>query len=257
MGGALITSELCEARSQSLKFVPVFLSAPDEARIPAPLRSTSHYALTTEAAYHRLYDFLLGQAGVEPGPVGTPKRKPRDKGSPLVFTPSPAPAPVVDISRNIKYTPSELVRREAETQRLSDVRAAVVRGEKQRPHVLTFVALGGEGKASLVAKWVAALAATDWPGCDAAFPWSFYGQGTHEQCAASSDLFLKEALTFFGDPAMAGSSQGASLGTRASRPCSRISPPTAMACAWLPRATPSPTCAPSGRPLPRSTSLRA
>ena len=35
----------------------------------------------------------------------------------------------------------------------------------------------------------------------AAFAWSFYSQGTREQLAASSDLFLKEALTFFGDDA--------------------------------------------------------
>ena len=84
-----------------------------------------------------------------------------------------------------------------------------MRGETKRPHVLTFVALGGEGKTSLVAKWAADLAHQDWPGCDAVFAWSFYSQGTREQTAASSDLFLKEALTFFGDAAMAGSAQGA------------------------------------------------
>ena len=49
----------------------------------------------------------------------------------------------------------------------------------------------------------------DWPGCEAAFAWSFYSQGTREQLAASSDLFLAAALTFFGDPEMAGSAQGA------------------------------------------------
>ncbi|MEO8382801.1 MAG: hypothetical protein ABI779_24295, partial [Acidobacteriota bacterium] len=67
----------------------------------------------------------------------------------------------------------------------------------------------GEGKTSLVAKWAADLASEDWPGCDAAFAWSFYSQGTKEQLAASSDLFLKDALTFFGDAAMAGSAAGA------------------------------------------------
>ena len=66
---------------------------------------------------------------------------------------------------------------------------------------MIFVALGGEGKTSLVAKWAAELAHQDWPGCDAAFAWSFYSQGTREQLAASSDLFLKEAFTFFGDNA--------------------------------------------------------
>ena len=92
---------------------------------------------------------------------------------------------------------------------LSDAWDQVVRGEKKRPHILTFVALGGEGKTSLVAKWAAELASEDWPGCDAAFAWSFYSQGTREQLAASSDLFLKEALVFFGDAAMAGSAKGA------------------------------------------------
>ena len=84
-----------------------------------------------------------------------------------------------------------------------------MRGEPKRPHVLTFVALGGEGKTSLVAKWAAELAHQDWPGCDAVFAWSFYSQGTREQTAVSSDAFLAEALTFFGDAAMAGSAQGA------------------------------------------------
>jgi tetratricopeptide (TPR) repeat protein len=116
---------------------------------------------------------------------------------------------VVDISRIIRYAPSELVGREDELQAFDQAWLRVRRAESPRPRVLTFVALGGEGKTSLVAKWVAALAAQDWPGCEAAFAWSFYSQGTREQVAASSDLFLKEALTFFGDPALAGSAQGA------------------------------------------------
>ena len=38
-----------------------------------------------------------------------------------------------------------------------------------------------------------------WPGCEAAFAWSFHSQGAREQTAASSDLFLTDALAFFGD----------------------------------------------------------
>jgi tetratricopeptide (TPR) repeat protein len=106
-----------------------------------------------------------------------------------------------DISRIVKYAPAELIGREDETEILNDAWDQVVRGEKKRPHILTFVALGGEGKTSLVAKWAANLAADDWPGCDAVFAWSFYSQGTREQLAASADLFLKEALIFFGDDA--------------------------------------------------------
>ena len=84
-------------------------------------------------------------------------------------------------SRIIKYAPAELIGREAETKLLTDAWDKAVRGETKRPHVLTFVALGGEGKTSLVAKWAAELAHQDWPGCDAAFAWSFYSQGTREQ----------------------------------------------------------------------------
>jgi hypothetical protein len=113
-----------------------------------------------------------------------------------------------DISRIDKYAPAELIGREAETQILAEAWAKAERGEAKRPRILTFVALGGEGKTSLVAKWVADLAGQGWPGCEAAFAESFYSQGSQDQ-AASSDLFLKEALTFFGDPEMANSPQGA------------------------------------------------
>ena len=71
------------------------------------------------------------------------------------------------------------------------------------------MALGGEGKTSLVAKWAADLTHRGWPGCEAVFAWSFYHQGSDEKTADSSDLFLKEALTVFGDPALANSAQGA------------------------------------------------
>jgi hypothetical protein len=113
-----------------------------------------------------------------------------------------------DISRIMKYAPSELIGREAETKLLNDAWDQVVRGETKRPHILTFVALGGEGKTSVVAKWAVELAFQNWPGCEAALAWSFYSQGTREQLAASSDLFLNEALTFFGDAAMAASAAG-------------------------------------------------
>ena len=120
----------------------------------------------------------------------------------------PSPAFQADISRIDKYAPAELIGREAETKLLTDAWDKAVRGEPKRPHILTFVALGGEGKTSLVAKWAAELAHQGWPGCDGVFAWSFYSQGTREQTAVSSDAFLAEALSFFGDAAMAGSAQG-------------------------------------------------
>ncbi len=124
------------------------------------------------------------------------------------FRPRTREARRTDISRIFKYAPAELIGREAETKLLHDAWQKVLRLETGRPHLLTFVALGGEGKTSLVAKWAADLAAQDWPGCDAVFAWSFYSQGTREQTAVSSDLFLAAALTFFGDEAMAKSAAG-------------------------------------------------
>ena len=124
--------------------------------------------------------------------------------------PSIAPSAFhADISRIDKYAPAELIGRKAEIQLLSDAWDKAVLGEANRPRVLTFVALGGEGKTSLVAKWAANLAHLDWPGFDAVFAWSFYYQGSDEKTPDSSELFLKEALTFFGDPALASSAQRA------------------------------------------------
>ncbi|MDD2776039.1 MAG: TIR domain-containing protein [Gallionella sp.] len=209
--GTLITQELYDSRSQTLKFVPVFLNDAVQAHIPEPLRSISHYALTTDANYQNLYDFLLGQAGAVPHPVGTLKYKPRKQGGVLQFDDSPpTEAAKVDISRIDKYAPEKLIGREAETKLLDDAWHQVVNGKNPRPHVLTLVALGGEGKTSLVAKWAATLAHHDWSGCAAVFAWSFYSQGTKEQTAASSDLFLDAALGFFGDQPMADSAKHAS-----------------------------------------------
>ncbi len=68
-------------------------------------------------------------------------------------------------------------------------------------NVYTLVAWGGVGKTSLVAHWVSErLAAKGWPGVERYFDWSFYSQGTGESRQTSSDLFIQEALTFFGDP---------------------------------------------------------
>src|SRR5688572_4870777 len=58
-----------------------------------------------------------------------------------------------DISRVDRYAPAELIGRDDELALLNDAWLKVRRAETRRPHVLTFVALGGEGKTSLVAKW--------------------------------------------------------------------------------------------------------
>jgi hypothetical protein len=126
-------------------------------------------------------------------------------------TPPPDPdrPPVPVYISHLPIGAEKLIGREDETQLLNDAWAKARNNETNRPRVLTFVAFGGEGKTSLVAKWAAELAHQGWQECDAVFAWSFYSQGTQEQSAASTDLFLKQALTRFGDSAMAGSAQGA------------------------------------------------
>src|SRR5207237_5303350 len=59
---------------------------------------------------------------------------------------------------------------------------------------------GGEGKTSLVAGWMAELAAKDWRGAEWVYDWSFYSQGTRDQSTASAEPFIHAALTFFRDP---------------------------------------------------------
>jgi len=127
------------------------------------------------------------------------ERASRTLAKEMGLLPQPGTEARFDISRILKYAPAQLIGREEELKLLNDSWDKVIRDESHHSRVLTFVALGGEGKTSLVAKWAAGLSDNKWPGCDAAFAWSFYSQGTREQQAASSDVFLKEALTFFGD----------------------------------------------------------
>ncbi|MGH8475996.1 MAG: hypothetical protein ACRER2_09530 [Methylococcales bacterium] len=113
----------------------------------------------------------------------------------------------IDINDIITYGEGELIGREDELKILDDAWEKVRNGESNRPHVLSFIALGGEGKTSLVAKWAAGLAYRDWPGCEFAFARSFYRQGTREHAEASAELFFREALGFFGDQEFADSAR--------------------------------------------------
>ena len=71
----------------------------------------------------------------------------------------------------------------------------------QHLNLYTLVAWGGVGKTSLVAHWVGErLMKHGWPGVERYFDWSFYSQGTGESRQTSADLFISDALKFFGDP---------------------------------------------------------
>jgi hypothetical protein len=92
--GALITQEIYDAKSRTVKFVPVLLSAGQRSSIPEPLRAHTHYELTSDERYHALFAFLLGQAGVELGPIGDHKPFSKPIAQPLTFGPKPeAPPP--------------------------------------------------------------------------------------------------------------------------------------------------------------------
>jgi hypothetical protein len=98
-------------------------------------------------------------------------------------------------SRITRHAPKILFGREQWLDALDTVWA------KPTLNVYTLVAWGGVGKTSLVAHWVSQrLAAKGWPGVERYFDWSFYSQGTGESRQTSSDLFIQEALKFFGDP---------------------------------------------------------
>jgi hypothetical protein len=83
--GALITQELYDKRSKTCKFIPVLFQSNQEASIPEPLRSKTHYVLDSKENYDALYDLLSDQAGVEPGDVGPKKIKLKQKVEPLTF----------------------------------------------------------------------------------------------------------------------------------------------------------------------------
>ena len=76
-----------------------------------------------------------------------------------------------------------------------------------KQNIVTIVAWGGVGKTSLVAHWTALkLARSGHGSIERYFDWSFYHQGTRREGnisgasnVASADIFIKEALEFFGD----------------------------------------------------------
>jgi hypothetical protein len=213
--GSLLDDDLYDEKGNS-RLVPIRFDGGAESSIPRFLRGWTHclirqFALN-DPGYEHLLRILTKQSKVEKNSLGTVPVLPTER-APTGSQSSAKTNFKADISRILKYAPAQLIGREDETKLLNDAWAgraelplgpdigAAQQRRPTRPHVLTFVALGGEGKTSLVAKWAAELAAQDWPGCDTAFAWSFYSQGTREQLAASSDLFLKAALTFFGDDA--------------------------------------------------------
>jgi tetratricopeptide (TPR) repeat protein len=69
----------------------------------------------------------------------------------------------------------------------------------RKTNLLSLVAFGGIGKSALVNHWLSRMRKEDYRGAQKVFGWSFHSQGSHDQ-ASSPDLFIANALRWFGDP---------------------------------------------------------
>ena len=114
-------------------------------------------------------------------------------GSEQRGTKTPLPPDRISIAR-LPVTGLELFGREAELQLLDDA------WKNRQTNIVTFVAWGGVGKTALVNHWLKQrMAREDYRGAERVYAWSFYSQGTSER-AASADVFIEQALGWFGDP---------------------------------------------------------
>jgi hypothetical protein len=109
---------------------------------------------------------------------------------PSLPTPKWSPPEKVAIER-LPQTPFELFGRKNELKILDEA------WETEATNIVCFVAWGGVGKSTLVNKWIEYLKKDNYRGAKRVFAWSFYSQGTGER-ATSADLFIKEALAWFG-----------------------------------------------------------
>ena len=64
--------------------------------------------------------------------------------------------------------------------------------------LVELIAPGGTGKTALVKRWLEHVKTDNWRGASRVFAWSFYSQGSGDERNASEDLFLAEAIKFFG-----------------------------------------------------------
>jgi tetratricopeptide (TPR) repeat protein len=104
----------------------------------------------------------------------------------------PPPRDRISISR-LPVTGPDLFGRDAELRLLDDAWA------DRDTNVVTFVAWGGVGKTALVNHWLKRrMALGNYRGAERVFAWSFYSQGTSPR-DASADLFIDQALRWFGD----------------------------------------------------------
>lgn len=104
----------------------------------------------------------------------------------------PLPQNNISIAR-LPVSGPGLFGRDAELKRLDDAWA------DPGTNIIAFVAWGGVGKTALVNHWLKQRMARDnYRGAERIYGWSFFSQGTSER-ATSADLFIDQALRWFGD----------------------------------------------------------
>ena len=109
-----------------------------------------------------------------------------------VTLPSPLPRDRISIAR-LPVSASDLFGRDEELKLLDEA------WEEPKTNVITFVAWGGVGKTALINHWLKRrMAPNNYRNAVKVYAWSFYSQGTNEQ-AVSADLFIDQALRWFGD----------------------------------------------------------
>ena len=101
----------------------------------------------------------------------------------------------IDITR-FPQSPFQLFGRQKELNQLDQA------WESDETNVISFVAYGGVGKTTLINKWVEKMRWENYRGAKRVFAWSFYSQGTGDR-VTSADIFIAEALKWFGDSKMA------------------------------------------------------
>lgn len=119
----------------------------------------------------------------KPAPV-FPGTKASEPGSPRVA------GPRVDVWR-LSSSPAQMVGRTAESEALTQ---AWLSGQD---NVVSVVGWGGAGKTTLIANWLAEMAAYRYHGAENVFAWSFDGQSDGENWATSDQFF--DALIRFLD----------------------------------------------------------
>lgn len=70
--------------------------------------------------------------------------------------------------------------------------------ENPQTRIISLIAWGGVGKSALTNAWLNEMDLQNFKGAEQVYGWSFYSQGTKEDTQASADVFLNDALKWFG-----------------------------------------------------------